>query len=208
MAVKLFALGISKYLNDKMNYLDGSVVLLSIVEVAFLSGGGALSAFRTVRIFRTFRVLRVARLLRSMKSMMNIINVISKSISSFIYLALLLLLFIFIYSLLGMQVFGGQFDFEDGKPRNNFDSFNSAFVTTFIVLSMENWQTVLFDAMRTEVWRPLTVLYFISWIFIGNFMLLNLFLAILLDSFTDIEDEELESLDKILEKEQVIKILV
>jgi hypothetical protein len=106
LGIKLLAVGIAKYLNDKMNYLDGSVVCLSIVELAFMSGGGALSAFRTVRIFRTFRVLRVARLLRAMKSMMYIIMVISRSLSSFVYLALLLLLFIFIFALLGMQIFG------------------------------------------------------------------------------------------------------
>jgi hypothetical protein len=77
MGLKIMATGIVKYLADKMNYLDGLVVILSLVEAAFLSGsGGALSAFRSIRMFRTFRVLRVARLLRSMKSMMNILAVI------------------------------------------------------------------------------------------------------------------------------------
>jgi hypothetical protein len=121
------------------------VVLLSIFELAFLSGGGALSAFRAVRIMRTFRVLRVARLLKSMQSMQTIIDVIGRSISSFLYLALLLLLFIFIYALLGMQTFGGQFDFDEGVPRSNFDTFNTAFITVFQVLTMENWQVVLYD---------------------------------------------------------------
>lgn len=108
MFLKIIAIGIVKYLGDKMNYLDGSVVLLSLVEAVFLRGsGGALSAFRSIRMFRTFRVLRVARLLRSMKSMMNILSVISRSLSSFVYLAILLFLFIFIYALLGMQLFGG-----------------------------------------------------------------------------------------------------
>jgi hypothetical protein len=70
MSLKLIGLGGMKYLSDKMNYLDGSVVILSLVELVFLGGGGgAVSAFRTVRIFRTFRVLRVARLLRSLQSM-------------------------------------------------------------------------------------------------------------------------------------------
>lgn len=36
-----------------------------------------------------------------------------------------------IFGLLGMQMFGGKYDFEDGKPRNNFDDFNTAFVTVF-----------------------------------------------------------------------------
>ena len=83
MGLKLIGLGPVAYLQDKMNYLDGMVVILSIFELAFLSGGGALSAFRAVRIMRTFRVLRVARLLKSMQSMQTIIDVIARSISSF-----------------------------------------------------------------------------------------------------------------------------
>lgn len=188
MTFKLLGLGPINYLKDKMNYLDGMVVMLSIFELAFLSGGGALSAFRAVRIMRTFRVLRVARLLKSMQSMQTIMDVIARSISSFLYLALLLLLFIFIYALLGMQTFGGRFDFEDGKPRGNFDTFNKAFVTVFQLLTMENWQIVLYDCMRSGVNKIIVAFYLISWIFLGNFMLLNLFLAILLDSFAE-EDE-------------------
>lgn len=102
MFLKILAIGIEKWLNDRMNIMDGTIVILSLVELTFMSGKGALSALRSVRIIRTFRVLRVARLLRGLKSMMHIIAVIQRSISSFIYLALLLLLFIFIYSLLGM----------------------------------------------------------------------------------------------------------
>jgi hypothetical protein len=195
MGLKLIGIGPIGYLKDRMNYLDGAVVLLSIFELAFLSGGGALSAFRTVRIMRTFRVLRVARLLKSMQSMQTIMDVIQRSFSSFVYLALLLLLFIFIYALLGMQTFGGKFDFDDGVPRGNFDSFNTAFVTVFQVLTMENWQVVLYDCMRSEVNKIITAIYLISWIFLGNFMLLNLFLAILLDSFAE-EDESSNKSDE------------
>ena len=50
-----------------MNIFDGTIVMLSIVEMLFMSGGNkAVSAFRSVRIFRTFRVLRVTRLLRGL----------------------------------------------------------------------------------------------------------------------------------------------
>ena len=108
MFLKIVAVGLLKWLQDRMNYMDGGIVIMSLVEMAFLSGSGALSAFRSIRMFRTLRVLRVARLLRGLKSMMNIIAVIQRSISSFIYLGMLLFLFIFIYALLGMQLFGGQ----------------------------------------------------------------------------------------------------
>lgn len=42
-----------------------------------------------------------------------------------------------------MQTFGGKFNFDDGVPRGNFDSFNTAFVTVFQVLTMENWNDIL-----------------------------------------------------------------
>ncbi len=61
---------------------------------------------------------------------------------------------------------------------------------------MENWQQVLFSSMEVAkgsmVFKSIVSLYYISWIFIGNFILLNLFLAILIDSFGE-ADAELET---------------
>jgi hypothetical protein len=69
-AMKIVAIGPKKYVDNRMNLLDGAVVMLSLIELAMGSGGGgSLSAFRSVRVFRTFRVLRVARILRALKSM-------------------------------------------------------------------------------------------------------------------------------------------
>jgi len=186
MFSRIIAIGAPKWLADKMNYMDGTIVLLSLVEMIFMSGGGALSALRAVRIFRVFRVLRVARLLRGLKSMMQIIDVIQRSISSFVYLAMLLMLFIFIYALLGMQIFGGAFKDPEvvGTVRYNYDSFISAFITAFILLTTEHWNSVMFFAFSGETTQALIAIYFVSCIFIGNWMLLNLFLAILLDSFS------------------------
>jgi len=132
--------------------------------------------------------------------MQVIISVIQRSFSSFTYIALLLFVFIFIYALLGMQLFGGQFDFEDGKPRGNYDEFNVAFVTVFQILTMENWQLVMYDSMRSPLGAIVPVIFYISWIFIGNYILLNLFLAILIDAFLS-EDEEFEQSEEQLEAE-------
>jgi hypothetical protein len=102
MVAKIMAIGIVKWMSDRMNWMDGGIVIMSLVEMIFLGGSKALSAFRSVRMLRTFRVLRVARLLRGLKSMMNILTVIIRSIGSFMYLGILLFLFVFIYALLGM----------------------------------------------------------------------------------------------------------
>mmetsp|Transcript_20712 Transcript_20712/g.31737 ORF Transcript_20712/g.31737 Transcript_20712/m.31737 type:complete len:169 (-) Transcript_20712:3207-3713(-) len=110
MSLKLLALGVYKYCSDRMNYLDGSVVLISIFELIYTASAAGdmdLAAFATVRMFRTFRVFRIARLLRSLESMQTILGVIGRSYKSFIYITLLMFVFIFIFSLLGMQLFGG-----------------------------------------------------------------------------------------------------
>ena len=104
--------------------------------------------------------------------------------------------FMFIYSLLGIQFFGGTFDFgEEIKPRGNYGSFEISFFTVFQILTMENWQTVLYDTMRSDTPKIIPALYYITWIFVGNFILLNLFLAILLDSFLT-EDDDMNSEEK------------
>ena len=82
---------------------------------------------------------------------------------SFFYITCLLFIFVFIYALLGMQFFGGLYNFDDGeKPRGNFDSFWIAFVTVFQVLTMENWQDNLFQSMRTSTPKPITAVFYIS----------------------------------------------
>lgn len=211
LTIKMLAIGPKKYLADKMNWLDGGVVSISIFEMlltAVGTAGGNLKAFNTVRVFRTFRVLRVARLLRSLKSMKVILQVIISSADGFIYITLLMFVFVFIYTLLGMQIFGGKFSFADGKPRGNYDNFLIGFYTVFQVLTTENWNSVLYDSMRNDsigYYPP--VIYYVSWIFIGNFILLNLFLAILLDGFLSEDDLEMgdeEEIERLmLEKRKV-----
>ena len=107
---------------------------------------------------------------------------------------MLLMVCCFIFTLLGKTIFGAKFDYEP-RPRGNFDTFTIAFITVFQILTMENWQTVAFDSMRSEMGPWIPAIYYIVWIFLGNFILLNLFLAILLDSFIE-EDEQQELSDE------------
>ena len=136
MIVKLLAIGPKKYSASKWNLLDGGIVLLSIVELIIASEsdkGAGLTSFRTVKVFRMFRVIRVARILRALHSMQVIIGVISRSFRSFMYVILLLLLFVFIYALLGIQIYQGKYDFgpDEALPSANFEFFGIAFITVF-----------------------------------------------------------------------------
>lgn len=190
LVLRLVGMGFSKFLRDRMNYFDSIVVFLSLIEISILSGGtSALSAFRAIRVFRIFRVLRVVRLLRYMNSMIHIVKAIGKSLSNFGYLFLLLGLFLVIFTLLGMTIYSGQFNFPEGLPRGNFDTFHWGFVTTFQVLTTENWNDILTSSLRSSA-GPVSSLFLITWVVLGNFIFLNLFLAILIESFSGEEETQ------------------
>lgn len=50
-------------------------------------------------------------------------------------------------------------------------------------MTLEKWENILYLTMRTDTFVPINIIYLISWIFLGNYVLLNLFLAILFDGF-------------------------
>ena len=194
---RVLGVGLGTFLRDFMNYFDVVVVTLSLVEIFIISGGSsAISAFRAIRVFRIFRVLKVVRLFRYLKSLETLIKLIGNSISSLAYLFLLLLLFLFIFTLLGMQIFGGEFNFPEGLPRGNFDNFHWAFVTTFQVLTTENWNDILTSSLRSSlgIWSSF---FLIFWIILGNFIILNLFLAILLDSVESYKEDKKEEVAEV-----------
>ena len=112
-----------------------------------------------------------------------------KDISSF---SILLFLFMFTYVLLGMELFANRvkynandkYDLTDGtSPRENFDSFWNALLTIFIVLTGENWDSIMYSFARP--FGAEAVVFFVSFIIIGQMILLNLFLAILLKNFDE-----------------------
>lgn len=124
--------------------------------------------------------------------------------------SVLLLLFMYVYALVGMQMFGNQFRFDaDGFPvslaetaayipRSNFDTILWSMVTIFQVLTGENWNEVFLNGWRSTGWA--STLYFLSLVICGNFIILNLFLAILLSNF---EDQDANGPNFLHEKEEL-----
>ena len=79
-----------------------------------------------------------------------------------------------------MKLYGNKFTSLGNDL--NFNSFQTSFILMFQILTLENWQIILFECMKVGG-NFLSSIFLISWIFIGNYILLNLFLAILLDGF-------------------------
>ena len=89
--------------------------------------------------------------------------------------------------LLAAQAFGGTLEFDGEVPRTNYNSFLDSMFTAFQVLTFDAWNAPLFDAVRTHGW--VASVYFFTWIMLGAFVLLNLLLVIILDSYVEVAEE-------------------
>ena len=105
--IKLIGLHPRGYAQDSFNIFDGVVVIISLVEVvmevAKVEGGSG-----GLAVLRSFRLVRVFKLARSWKDLQKLLTTIANSLVDVTSAAMLMLLVMFIFCLLGMQFFGGK----------------------------------------------------------------------------------------------------
>ena len=201
LVLKVVGMGATEYGKDNFNLFDAAVVLISIIELA-AAGSGGLSALRA------FRILRILKLIRSWTSLQNFLYTVYLTVLDLGNFSFIVFLAIFIFALLGMQLFGGKMcGLDDGDtPRHNFDTLLWALVTVFQVLTGEDWNAVMYDGMAAN--GSWSALYFVALLVIGNFLVLNLFIAILLINFGQQEiSTEYESTRNVLESVSFFKYM-
>ncbi|KAJ8001628.1 hypothetical protein DPEC_G00171450 [Dallia pectoralis] len=179
MVLKITAFGCMMYLKFPYNVLDGIIVIISVWEIMVVGEGG-------LSVLRTFRLLRVAKLIRFMPALRRQLVVLMKTVDSVATFCMLLMLFIFTFSILGMHIFGCKFtqktETGDTVPdRKNFDSLLWAIVTVFQILTQEDWNVVLYNGMAAT--SPVAALYFVALMTFGNYVLFNLLVAILVEGY-------------------------
>uniref|UniRef100_A0A4W6F591 Voltage-dependent L-type calcium channel subunit alpha n=1 Tax=Lates calcarifer TaxID=8187 RepID=A0A4W6F591_LATCA len=190
MFVKMYALGPRAYFMSLFNRFDFFVVLCGILEMIMLSAGAvAPLGFSVLRCIRLLRILKVTKYWTSLS---NLVASLLNSVRSIASLLLLLFLFIVIFSLLGMQVFGGKFNFADHRVRrSNFDNFPQALISVFQILTGEEWTNIMYDGIMAYggpvIPGILVAIYFIVLFVCGNYILLNVFLAIAVDNLAEAE---------------------
>ncbi|XP_056111696.1 voltage-dependent T-type calcium channel subunit alpha-1G isoform X7 [Rhinichthys klamathensis goyatoka] len=178
MLLKMLVYGPFGYIKNPYNIFDGIIVVISVWEIVGQQGGG-------LSVLRTFRLMRVLKLVRFMPALQRQLVVLMKTMDNVATFCMLLMLFIFIFSILGMHLFGCKFGSErDGDTlpdRKNFDSLLWAIVTVFQILTQEDWNKVLYNGMAST--SPVAALYFIALMTFGNYVLFNLLVAILVEGF-------------------------
>ncbi|KAM6918746.1 voltage-dependent R-type calcium channel subunit alpha-1E [Xenentodon cancila] len=188
MFLKMYGLGFRLYFHSSFNCFDCGVIVGSIFEVVwgFFRPGMSFG----ISVLRALRLLRIFKITKYWASLRNLVVSLMSSMKSIISLLFLLFLFTVVFALLGMQLFGGRFIFEDYTP-TNFDTFPAAIMTVFQILTGEDWNEVMYNGIRSQggvqygMWSSI---YFIVLTLFGNYTLLNVFLAIAVDNLANAQE--------------------
>ncbi|XP_073326841.1 voltage-dependent L-type calcium channel subunit alpha-1D-like [Pagrus major] len=207
MLLKMYSLGLAHYFVAFFNRFDcfvvcGGIVETILVELEIMPPLG-ISVLRCVRLLRIFKVTR------HWTALSNLVASLLNSMKSIASLLLLLFLFLIIFALLGMQLFGGKFNFDETQTkRSTFDAFPQALLTCFQILTGEDWNMVMYDGIMAyggPVFPGMIVcVYFVILFICGNCILLNVFLAIAVDNLAggDGDDKKKEKKPEGAEEEE------
>ncbi|XP_064166777.1 sodium channel protein type 2 subunit alpha-like isoform X1 [Anguilla rostrata] len=183
MCFKMIALDPYYYFQEGWNIFDGVIVALSLMELCMSEKESSLS------VLRSFRLLRVFKLAKSWPTLNMLIKIIGNSVGALGNLTLVLAIIIFIFAVVGMQLFGKNYrslhcdDRRDCQmPRWHMSDFFHSFLVVFRVLCGE-WIENMWECMRVAG-PTKCIIVFMMVMVIGNLVVLNLFLALLLSSFS------------------------
>uniref|UniRef100_A0AAX7V4N8 Voltage-dependent N-type calcium channel subunit alpha n=1 Tax=Astatotilapia calliptera TaxID=8154 RepID=A0AAX7V4N8_ASTCA len=213
MTLKMYGLGVRNYFHSSFNCFDFGVIVGSIFEVIWdmIKPGASFG----ISVLRALRLLRIFKVTKYWNSLRNLVVSLLNSMKSIISLLFLLFLFIVVFALLGMQLFGGQFNFEDETPTTNFDTFPAAILTVFQILTGEDWNAVMYHGIESQGGvrgGMFSSIYFIVLTLFGNYTLLNVFLAIAVDNLanaqelTKDEEEQEEAANKKLALQKALEV--
>ena len=209
-------LGPSTYLASGWNRLDGVVVSASLVS-RLADGTHASPAIRALRILR---VLRPLRLIGRVEGIRTAVQLLLKAAPRVLDVALVYLLFLDVFAILGVQLLAGRLGECAYEPRlstraacvgsgrawvnppfGHFDNVGAAALLLFEMATLEGWVDVLFrgvdvvgvDAAGVRDTSPAYALFFIGWVLVGSLCLLNLIVGVLVSTFHDIKRKEDEA---------------
>ncbi|XP_056341353.1 sodium channel protein type 5 subunit alpha-like [Oenanthe melanoleuca] len=190
MILKIIALDPYYYFQQPWNIFDSVIVTLSLIELSFPKHKSKKERRKggTLSVLRSFRLLRVFKLAKSWPTLNTLIKIICNSLGALSNLTLVLAIIIFIFAIVGVQLFGRNYALnctkiaKDCKPRWHMKDFFHSFLVIFRILCGE-WIETMWDCM--VVAEPsLCLVVFLLVMVIGNLVVLNLFIALLLSSFS------------------------
>uniref|UniRef100_A0AC35U739 Sodium channel protein n=1 Tax=Rhabditophanes sp. KR3021 TaxID=114890 RepID=A0AC35U739_9BILA len=198
-AMKLYALGFSTFFQEKWNRLDMFIVLLSIAGIVFEEFEALELPINPtiIRVLRVLRIARVLKLLKMAKGIRSLLDTVGEALPQVGNLGSLFFLLFFIFAALGVELFG-KLECSEDHPCDglgehaHFKNFGMAFLTLFRIATGDNWNGIMKDALRDDcdssdhceknccVNAALAPLFFIIFVLISQFVLVNVVVAVLM----------------------------
>lgn len=178
---------VGHYFKDPWNDFDFSIIILSLIPAV-----GSLAM-----VARLARLMRVLRVIRKLKGLRMIINTLLRSIPGAANVLLLLSIIFYIYAIAGFELFHEQ-------DPEHWGSLGTAILTLLQLATLDGWS----DVMRIVLeHNPFMWIYFVSFVFTGGFMVINLLIGVVLVNIGEAKTEELEELKRPTTKEDVLDAL-
>jgi len=175
------------YFGDSWNLFDFSVIVLSLLPAT-----GELAM-----IARLARLLRVLRLISALPELRLIVATLMRSISSMGNIMLLMSIIFYIYAIAGFQLF------HINDPQH-WGTLGLSLLTLFRIVTLEDWTDVMYTAMEAQ---PYAWIYFVSFVVIGTFVIINLFIAVVLNNLDEAKAERLAELRQPVSRDDLLKEL-
>lgn len=186
-AGKLYCFGPKRYFKSGWNLFDFAIVVASLIP--------ATGQFATLA--RLARLLRVLRLVSAFPELRLIVMTLIRSIPSMGHVVILMSLMFYVYGVAGFYLF------HDHDPEH-WRNLGIALLTLFRIVTLEDWTDVMYTAMEAS---PFAWVYFVSFVVFGTFVVINLFIAVVLNNLDEAKAEKLAELRKIPNPDNMLREL-
>ncbi|MGH1537561.1 MAG: ion transporter [Gammaproteobacteria bacterium] len=178
---------VSKYFKNGWNLFDFSVIVLSLVPA---TGQFAMIA-------RLARLLRVLRLISALPELRLIVSTLLRSIPGMANVMLLMSVIFYIYAIMGFHLF------HEHDPEH-WRNVGISLLTLFRIVTLEDWTDVMYKGMELA---PFAWVYFVSFVVFGTFVIINLFIAIVINNLDEAKAEKLNELRQPTGRDEILKEL-
>jgi voltage-dependent calcium channel L type alpha-1D len=201
LLLRVTSFSVTYFFHSGSNIFDFFIVVFGVMELFYLNFGSAITVLRTMRLFR------LIKLMKQWQSLQQFIECIVRCTRGLGPFFVILALFLFICTLSGMSLFAGKFDHSNDifNSRANFDTFFLSFVTTFQIISGENWNSILLTSMEYDPY--LGAVFCLLIYSLGFIIVLNVFLAVMLESFSTRYDDGMSYYDLLEDQQNLSSVL-
>ena len=177
-ALKIFAVSpkVDRYFRDGWNLFDFTIVVL-----AFIPAVGPFAI-----IARLARLARILRLVSALPELRLIVTTMVRSIPGMLNIVVLISIVAYIYAIIGYQIF------HEHDPEH-WRNLGISLLSLFRVITLEDWTDIMYTAMELHPWAWL---YFVSFVVLASFVVINLFIAVVINNLNNVKEERLRAIQQ------------